>query len=73
MYAFNSAAIFPPGHPYIESTTVLSDNHQNFHLSSCQVKFELVGETGRRNRIDPLQLTSHHAHVTAAAILVYQL
>ena len=25
MYAFNSAAIFPPGHPYIESTTVLSD------------------------------------------------
>ena len=26
MYAFNSAAIFLPGHPYIESTTVLSDN-----------------------------------------------
>ena len=26
MYTFNSAAIFPPGHPYIESTTVLSDN-----------------------------------------------
>ena len=25
MYAFNSAAIFLPGHPYIESTTVLSD------------------------------------------------
>ena len=25
MYAFNSAAIFSPGHPYIESTTVLSD------------------------------------------------
>ena len=25
MYAFNSAAIFYPGHPYIESTTVLSD------------------------------------------------
>ena len=23
--AFNSAAIFLPGHPYIESTTVLSD------------------------------------------------
>ena len=28
MYAFNSAAIFLPGHPYIESTTVLSDNNQ---------------------------------------------
>ena len=26
MYAFSSAAIFSPGHPYIESTTVLSDN-----------------------------------------------
>ena len=26
MYAFNSAAIFSPGHPYIESTTVLSDD-----------------------------------------------
>ena len=26
MYAFNSAAIFSPGHPYIESTTVLSDS-----------------------------------------------
>ena len=25
MYTFNSAAIFPPGHPYIGSTTVLSD------------------------------------------------
>ena len=25
MHAFNSAAIFLPGHPYIESTTVLSD------------------------------------------------
>ena len=25
MYTFNSAAIFLPGHPYIESTTVLSD------------------------------------------------
>ena len=25
MCAFNSAAIFYPGHPYIESTTVLSD------------------------------------------------
>ena len=25
MYAFNLAAIFYPGHPYIESTTVLSD------------------------------------------------
>ena len=25
MYVFNSAAIFLPGHPYIESTTVLSD------------------------------------------------
>ena len=25
MYAFNSAAIFLPGHPYIESTTILSD------------------------------------------------
>ena len=27
MYAFNLAAIFSPGHPYIESTTVLSDNY----------------------------------------------
>ena len=26
MYAFNSAAIFSPGHPYIESTNVLSDH-----------------------------------------------
>ena len=26
MYAFNLAAIFLPGHPYIESTTVLSDS-----------------------------------------------
>ena len=25
MVAFNSAAIFLPGHPYIESTTVISD------------------------------------------------
>ena len=29
MYAFNSAAIFLPGHPYIESTTVLSDKNKN--------------------------------------------
>ena len=28
MYAFNSAAIFLPGHPYIESTTVLSDYYK---------------------------------------------
>ena len=28
MYAFNSAAIFLPGHPYIESTTVLSDYYR---------------------------------------------
>ena len=30
MYAFNTAAIFPPGHPYIESTTVLSDYSKGF-------------------------------------------
>ena len=34
MYAFNSAAISPSGHPYIESTTVLSDTttpqHNNY-------------------------------------------
>ena len=29
MYAFNSAAIFSPGHPYIESTTVLSDDERD--------------------------------------------
>ena len=26
MYTFNTGAIFSPGHPYIESTTVLSDS-----------------------------------------------
>ena len=39
MYAFNSGAIFSPGHPYIESTTVLSDTtvadlQQHNHLSN---------------------------------------
>ena len=34
MYAFNSAAIFSPGHPYIESTTVLSDTGSNVELGA---------------------------------------
>ena len=34
MYTFNTAAIFFLGHPYIESTTVLSDTkNQNCSLS----------------------------------------
>ena len=42
MYAFNSAAIFSPGHPYIESTTVLSDNYTfmgdpEWHANWCEV------------------------------------
>ena len=32
MYAFNSAAIFYPGHPYIESTTVLSDIQREIYI-----------------------------------------
>ena len=35
MYAFNSAAIFLPGHPYIESTTVLSDTGASVCLFVC--------------------------------------
>ena len=37
MYAFNSAAIFSPGHPYIESTTVLSDIY-NLYPQTCMSK-----------------------------------
>ena len=35
MYAFNSAAIFLPGHPYIESTTVLSDTLYGVNARAC--------------------------------------
>ena len=38
MYAFNSAAIFYPGHPYIESTTVLSDTGISLCSYLCLVK-----------------------------------
>ena len=40
MYAFNSAAIFYPGHPYIESTTVLSDYDTYF---CAEIRFQLNG------------------------------
>ena len=53
MYAFNSAAIFLPGHPYIESTTVLSDTQYTHfcrpNTDTCKVcdsyKFQIDAET----------------------------
>ena len=42
MYAFNSAAIFLPGHPYIESTTVLSDNQKEDEYSGVYVSWRLT-------------------------------
>ena len=50
MYAFNSAAIFSPGHLYIESTTVLSDiritsiifMHQDLYIEGLSISFEQV-------------------------------
>ena len=39
MHAFNSAAIFSPGHPYIESTTILSDNVSVMHCCHCPIIF----------------------------------
>ena len=40
MYAFNSAAIFSPGHPYIESTTVLSDVYSFYRITPNYVLVE---------------------------------
>ena len=37
MYTFNSAAIFYPGHPYIESTTVLSDISHDDHRDHIRI------------------------------------
>ena len=42
MCAFNSAAIFYPGHPYIESTTVLSDTHMYMVIVVVGTKPELA-------------------------------
>ena len=39
MYAFNSAAIFYPGHPYIESTTVLSDTCTVLHGPEATMRY----------------------------------
>ena len=64
MYAFNSAAIFLPGHPYIESTTVLSDNytsnkkHFMKNVKECRdVIVKKVLEQGWDTR------TTHYTHV----------
>ena len=67
MYAFNSAAIFFPGHPYIESTTVLSDKqianrkrrHAEWKEAICALihNFRLRSEnldSGRSQRIKNL-------------------
>ena len=37
MYVFNLAAIFLPGHPYIESTSVLSDNNQKMNILAYNI------------------------------------
>ena len=52
MYTFNSAAIFFPGHPYIESTTVLSDSQP--YVTSSIFLFRFVH--GDRDG-DPLKIT----------------
>ena len=41
MYAFNSAAIFYPGHPYIESTAVLSyvTIHEKIDHNAAKIVF----------------------------------
>ena len=51
MYAFNSAAIFSPGHPYIESTTVLSDTNifQNLY---CKVNCLVLRHSATNNNIN---------------------
>ena len=36
MYVFNLAAFFSPGHPYIESTTVLSDITSSPPVTECR-------------------------------------
>ena len=54
MYAFNSAAIFYPGHPYIESTTVLSDIIQSCMTAiGHHVKYSFVnrGPSGCNARV----------------------
>ena len=43
MYAFNSAAIFLPGHPYIESTTVLSDARRGRWVEHIYMRVTLRG------------------------------
>ena len=44
MYAFNLAAIFYPGHPYIESTTILSDEpDSNAKTLRTAVKCDFAG------------------------------
>ena len=57
MYAFNLAAIFYPGHPYIESTTVLSDNQKEDEHSGVYVSWRLT--TLAKLSVDVSDVVSH--------------
>ena len=60
MYAFNSAAIFYPGHPYIESTTVLSDNNGQSNVI-------LMASVAKRWQLPLTLLSSPHMHIQGVA------
>ena len=60
MYAFNSAAIFFPGHPYIESTTVLSDTSSKKHFMKNLKECRDVNRQKYQNKVG--MLSSHITH-----------
>ena len=61
MYAFNSAAIFYPGHPYIESTTVLADT---YFICTALVATSAVHPDGQHMLRQQEQV---HAHIFSPA------
>ena len=71
MYAFNSAAIFLPGHPYIESTTVLSDISENATgdvYARCTIcTTDYSGSHSGRNDVMKHVKGKHHQEMAKAA------
>ena len=68
MYAFNSAAIFLPGHPYIESTTVLSDgeahkDHHNFFSHRFNVSFAMNYDGAPKFKYSTVQVWPVHLYL----------
>ena len=73
MYAFNSAAIFYPGHPYIESTTVLSDTYAVSHsnlFSAFRKEKQQYHKSSVENHVHYLVL--HHSRDTWTSRGVYR-